>query len=136
MKLYVTVFLLLGLIGCVTESNNYFVCDGYEVENYLTKTTTGFYNQESLVINKTNKSLSFKTWIMDYKEPSPQYISSQYKFTQMKDTYLLKFDIVTGELEWSTGRYIDGVVGVQIDTPVLSIEKDFRYKCKKVEKLI
>lgn len=47
------------LTGCGTKPNDYFICEGYESKNYSTNTTSGFYEKESLVINQTNKSLTF-----------------------------------------------------------------------------
>ena len=125
MKLYVTVFVTLLLTGCGTKPNDHFICKGYE-----STTTHYFEEKESLVINQTNKSLTFKFMHTNYKEPRPNYISSQYKLTEESaETHLLKFDIVTGELIWNISNRHSRLGGI-------GGKKEFKYLCYKVEKLI
>lgn len=125
MKLYVTVFVTLLLTGCGTKPNDYFICKGYE------STTTDYFGEkESLVINQTNKSITFKSIHTNYEEPRPNYIYSQYKLTEESaETYLLKFDIVTGELILTIGNRHSRLGGI-------GGKKEFKYLCFKVEKLI
>ncbi len=112
---------LLFLAGCGVNSNEYFLCTALQGNNYI---------KESLVINQAKKSLTFKSMDTRYKEPRPNYIISQYKLTEeSKETHILKFDIVTGELTWSVDKGHWKYIGKSnINT--------FKYECRKVEKIL
>jgi len=111
---------LLFLAGCGVNSNEYFLCTA----------SLGIDIKESLVINQAKKSLTFKSMDTRYKEPRPNYILSQYKLTEeSKETHILKFDIVTGELTWSVDKGRRQFAGK-------SIINTFKYECRKVEKIL
>ena len=112
---------LLFLAGCGVNSNEYFLCTA----------SAGIDDtKESLVINQAKKSLTFKSMDTRYKEPRPNYILSQYKLTEeSKETHILKFDIVTGELTWSVNKGRRHFAGK-------TIINTFKYECRKVEKIL
>lgn len=120
-----------------TDDNKYFICDGYISEDYLEKTTSMFTDTESLVVNQKNKTLTFNFMDSTYEEPRPNYIFSQKTLEEISGksthTHLLKFDIVTGELLWTIGKKENVSEGYEGSIP---IEKEYRYTCRKVDKLI
>ena len=131
------IFLLVSCAEEVIDENEYFICDGYISEDYSKKTTSMFTDTESLVVNKKDKTLTFNFMDSTYEEPRPNYIFSKKTMQEIEgefeQTHLLKFDIVTGELLWTIGKKDFGSESFEGATP---LDKEYRYKCRKSDKLI
>ncbi len=112
-----TIFLVLSLSGCGTESVTYFKCED------------GSSNPISFVIDKKNQTFSYDDEeTLPYEEINPSYIRSIEVLTKgtYKNITTTKFDLVTGELvqisEWGDDGTPYGITN--------------RFRCKKVDTLI